>query len=156
MKPIQIVFAVIAAVFLFLLFRPQIEHFVSDAPYCSAQNSCLGSGCSLDPSKQVCKRTQFVKVKMPKTDPHWGSLIGGSRIPICLDDTGGKIGMTACSKCSTCGWMTPPNGSESYGLCMPLNEKGCLDFDAPAPLVEYANKDPGALTCCALGEQPPV
>jgi hypothetical protein len=126
-----------------------VEYFRSRTPnYCTSDNSCLGQGCSLDPSDQPCDRNRTTTMTINQTDMDWGDLLGGQSVEVCADQNGAMMNSNVCSECSVCGLLVPPSGNLSGGLCVPLTAKGCMK-NAPGPkLLEYLNGMPESISCC--------
>lgn len=89
------------------------------------------------------------------SDPDWGTVLGGDTISVCVDENGAPILSAKCATCWQCGAITPPTGNRLKRLCVPLNDAGCVNYTLPPKLLEYLNKNPGALTCCGLGSKTP-
>lgn len=113
----------------------------------------MGNGCSLDPTNQICQKNRTVTAEFFSNDPDWGSILGGSSIPICVDKSGDMIPSVKCAACSNCGAVTPPTGNQLKRICVPLTTSGCFGFNAPKKLLDYVDMDPGSLTCCGLGRK---
>lgn len=152
MKYSEILFGAALAVALLLVVFYRRENFTSgDQPtYCSGNNSCLQQGCSKNPDTP-CTSFGTRMVKFGLSDPDWGTVIGGDTVTICVDENGAPILSARCATCWQCGAITPPTGNRLKRLCVPLDDAGCINYTLPPKLLDYLNKNPGALTCCGLG-----
>jgi hypothetical protein len=151
----QILFGAFLGIALLLLVSYHREMFEnSDTPnYCKKPNSCLGQGCSKNPNTP-CTGFGTQIVRFDASDPDWGTLLAGDTVQVCVDENGAPIPSVKCATCWQCGAITPPTGNQLRRLCVPLDDTGCINYTLPPKLLDYLNKDPGALTCCGLGRKP--
>lgn len=149
MKRDTLFWILLALTILVTVMPTTVEFFRSKTPsYCNPDNSCLGQGCSLDPSNQPCNRNRTTTINISQGDPDWGSMLGGQTVEVCADGSGNQIDPNTCSQCSVCGLLYPESGNTSAGLCVPLTPKGCMKNNPPPSLLRYLNQNPEAVSCC--------
>jgi hypothetical protein len=143
-------FLILVGIALLITFAPPtLEFFRSRGPsYCNKNNSCVGQGCSMDPSNQPCNSSRTTQKSILTSDPDWGTMLGGQTVEVCADTNGNMMDPNVCSECSVCGLLYPESGNTSSGLCVPLTKQGCMKNAPPDALLQYLNNNPEAISCC--------